>query len=212
MRNEKTTLGKIALIIAVVYILNVTIDTLATPFFVFSEYADIMLSNLPYGFLMMVTIVMRYFELAVALIWFVRFWRNSDAVRIPAVITLAYCVCQIGRQILNYLLMHTYESLWEVLRCNWTWFPIIAAWVFLVIGTKQPNRIIFSVIRGGLVVILTVINFRSLKLSVNGMLTADDVLTKFVQANMVASFILGCIIWVPFFIYIIKPKLLFKSE
>lgn len=212
MINNKNTFGKIALIVAVVYILLTAIAAFLSPVLVFRTFGDLMMQDELNAVMMLLTILMQFFELAVIIIWFIFFGRNSDAVRIPAAITLAYSICQLCRKILNYALLHTYDSFSDFMQSSWTWFPIIAAWVILVIGSKLPHRIMFSVIRGGLFLYSMVSSLAYLKNIVTRFLAAGSWQKMLAETYSAAALVITCVIWGLFIAYIIKLKLFFRSE
>ncbi|MCR5598618.1 MAG: hypothetical protein K6G19_10625 [Lachnospiraceae bacterium] len=75
MINNKNTFGKIALIVAVVYILLTAIAAFLSPVLFFRSFGEVLMSDEMYAVTMLLTILMQFFELAVIIIWFIHFGR-----------------------------------------------------------------------------------------------------------------------------------------
>ena len=212
MKTKKNLLGKIALIPAVAFLLLDGFNRLPAPFVAFAQLKDIIASDPLYALQLSSTCFLGYFEFAFLLVWLIWYWKDRENVRIPAVLTLIYWIFSFGNQIMNYLLLHSYDSLSDAVRDNWSKIALIVIWVVPVIGTKLPYRVFFAILRGIMLLVQMMMDFRTFKLQMGGMLSGGSASGIGHDIYGTLYFTLYFIVRVLLIIYIVYPKTFRSSD
>ena len=152
------------------------------------------------------------FFLGVICLWIYWFWKDMPSLKIPVIVTFAYCVYKLIRFFTDYFSGSLYTSLFDKLKYDWTLFVIIIAWTVLLIGTDYVNRIIFVVVRGIILLYSFVSGAKAIWYYLESIFSYGSLFNKIEFGYNIMLIILWRALLVLFLLYIAKPELFYKKE
>ena len=213
MKKEKTVLGKAGLILLLVYVILEVLNALPSPFILFSEtYRGFAFESPAYTFQVVATILLHFYKLAIVTVWFIWLWKDKESLRIPAVMTCIYPVWQFVHQVMNFLLIHTYDDFSELFVSNWTLILSMIAWLAIVFGTETVNSVLFTVFRGMMLIIGMPQFVHSLKYHLENIVALYSLRSTVVEAYTIIYMIVPFAAIILFMVFLFGRNLFYKSD
>ena len=211
MKN-KTDLGKVALILVLIYVTVMTFTTVWGSIIFVRDYHDFMMPGGATTFISVFNLMLGLCELAILIIWLTAYWKDAESITWPATITSLYYVLNIIYALLNHGLLEREETISEFFRGSWALFVIATAWVVLRTNTQMINRIIFVVILMIPILIGIPSSMHSFDYYAGLVFISEPGHTNIWNAVSLFYIIGRYIMYVLFFMWLLKPALFTENE
>ena len=213
--KSKNALGKAAIILALVF---VTVHSIARIMEAFSVIKNAIYcfahSNIPTGILLFVREGLNLFLVAILFLCLYYVQKNKKDFTLIINLNIIFYALSIIQTILVFIMLDEGNTLWGVIKDNYTTAIILAAWIVLACGKdKMPNKVIFATTRIGLAVAGVSDSAYFILRDYFGSAYDETRMDRlFETANNLGYLIIWVIIIVIFVVFICWPKVFEKSE
>ena len=210
--ENKTDFGKVALILALIYVTGMAISTVWGTIVFVRDYHDFMMSDGATAFLSIFNLLLGLCEIAILIFWLATYWKNAESISRPAMTTAFYFVLRIIYALLNHGLINPEETISAFFEYRWSLFIIATAWAVLRINTQMVNRIIFVILRAIPILILIPSQMRSFSYYAGLVFKPESGHPNIWNVFSLFYIIGWYIVYILFFIWLLKPSLFTKNE